>query len=216
MRLLAVIVASLIFAVSSAKAENLEDCAKGAASLEAGNRDAAIDELTRCMELGGLSDRNLAAASNNRAFIYLIKGDYDQAIRDFDAAIRLNPLFTQAHYGRGNAYRRKKAYDQAIQDFDVVIRLNSASARAYRSRCWTYGLMRRPDQALPDCNESLRINPRNPNTLDSRAFAYWLLEEHEKARQDLDQAREIDSSHLTWQERFHEFEEIILGRLPGE
>jgi tetratricopeptide (TPR) repeat protein len=118
--LFAVIVASLILAVSSARAENLADCAKGAASLEAGNRDAAIDELTRCIELGGLSDRNLAAASNN------------------------------------------------------------------------------------------------PNTLDSRAFAYWLLEEHEKARKDLDQAREIDSSHLTWQERFHEFEEIILGRFPGE
>jgi hypothetical protein len=60
------------------------------------------------------------------------------------------------------------------------------------------------------------MSPGNPDWLESREFAFWLLEDLDKALKDLDQAREIDSSHQTWQERFHEFEEIILGRLPGE
>ena len=59
------------------------------------------------------------------------KGDPDAAIADFTEAIRFNPKFADAYYGRGTVYAGKGDFDQAIADYEVVIRLDPQQADAY-------------------------------------------------------------------------------------
>ena len=66
----------------------------------------------------------LADDAFNRGLAYARQGEYEQAIADYTAAIKLNPQLAEAYYNRGNAYRRQGEYDQAIADYTAAIGLN--------------------------------------------------------------------------------------------
>jgi lipoprotein NlpI len=45
------------------------------------------------------------------------KGQYDQAISDFNKALEINSWFAVAYNNRGIAYYFKKEYDKSLEDF---------------------------------------------------------------------------------------------------
>jgi hypothetical protein len=47
----------------------------------------------------------------------MASGHPDQATRDFDPALKIQPDFPQAHANRGNAYLRLRRFDLAFADF---------------------------------------------------------------------------------------------------
>jgi tetratricopeptide (TPR) repeat protein/predicted aspartyl protease len=53
---------------------------------------------------------------DSRAFVRLRLGDYDKAIEDYDAALRMNPQMPAALYGRGIAKIRKKKIAEGDAD----------------------------------------------------------------------------------------------------
>ena len=57
-----------------------------------------------------------------------MKGEFDQAIADFDQAIALQPDLADAYYNRGNAYAHKGEYDRAIEDFRKVVEVSDNPA----------------------------------------------------------------------------------------
>ncbi len=159
MRILSLAAVLLALAVANAKAENLEDCRRGAAAEEVGDLDLAITSFTRCIDEGSLTIANMAAAYYNRGGAYERKGEYDQAIKDYDEAIYLDPGYVPTYLNRGNAYQGKGAYDQAIEDYDKAIRLSPGYAQAYYSRAVAYRNKGDQEQALQDYNEATRLDP---------------------------------------------------------
>ena len=54
---------------------------------------------------------------SSRGVAYGLRGDFDKAIADFSAAIRLNPKDAQAYQNRGVAYEKKGEKAKAEEDF---------------------------------------------------------------------------------------------------
>jgi len=52
----------------------------------------------------------------NRGNAYYDKGQYDQAITDFNKALEINPRYADAYNNRGFAYYLKKEYDKSWED----------------------------------------------------------------------------------------------------
>jgi len=123
------------------------------------NPDIEIGGCTRLIQSGRFNNKNLAIIFNNRGTGYSRKGEYDRAIRDFDAALRLKPDDASAFYNRGIAYYGKGQYDQAIRDFTEAIRLKPDYTSAYGNRGLAYAKLGRRDKAIADYRKAIELRP---------------------------------------------------------
>lgn len=70
---------------------------------------------------------------NNKAKIYLEKGDYENAISRLKSSIDLDSTLFETHYNLGIAYTQAEKYPEAIDTFQNTIKIKSDFADAYYS-----------------------------------------------------------------------------------
>src|SRR5439155_869351 len=119
--------------------------------------------------------------------VYSALGDYEQALADFSAAVRLDPHESVAYNNRGNARYFLKDYEHALMDFAEAIRLDPHGPVAYNSRAVLRATC--PDEkyrdgkkALADATKACELTDwKDAETLDTLAAAYAEAGEFEKA-----------------------------------
>jgi hypothetical protein len=84
-----------------------------------------------------LITENNYLAHNERGLAYADLGQYQQAIEDFNEAIRIKPS-AQYYYNRGSAYDRLGRYERAVADYSEAIRLEQNSFIALSYAAYTY------------------------------------------------------------------------------
>ena len=91
-------------------------------------------------------------------------GRHDDALADFDQAIRLKPDFAKAYNNRGIAKDTLGRHDDALADFDQAIRLRPDFAEAYYNRGITKGRSGDNDKARAEFETALRLARTGGNT----------------------------------------------------
>ena len=76
----------------------------------------------------------LAGCLNNKGSVKNNLGDYLEAIKNFDKAIRLKPELEAVWNNRGIAKSQLGRYKEAITDFDKAIRLNPELAEVWYNK----------------------------------------------------------------------------------
>ena len=130
----------------------------GSEAIQKGRWDDAIAVLSQAIA-GGLSNPDLATAHTNRGYAYFGKGQMDQAITDYTAAIRLAPNDAEAHSLRGWAHFTRGAMKQAIADSTAAIRLDPNLAFAFRNRGRAQLYAGQPRPAVDDFATAVRLVP---------------------------------------------------------
>ncbi len=154
---------------------------------------------------------NAALAFYNRGNAYREKGDYDDALREYNEAIRLNPNYADAFNNRGITYRAKRDYDRAIQDYDQAIRLDPKYAAAFNNRGNVYRDRKDYDRAIQDYDEAIRLNPNSALAFNNRANAYRNKRDYDRAIVDYEAAARIDPKLTRHRLMGHTF--FYLGRV---
>ena len=63
---------------------------------------------------------NLANAYFNRGVTYAFRGEFDDAIKDFDMVIQLQPDSAGAYYNRGEVWLHLQAWEKAKSDLTTA------------------------------------------------------------------------------------------------
>ena len=88
------------------------------------------------------------------------KGDYEQAILDYNKAIELSPRMSGAYTGRGLAWYYKGDLDKAAADYSRAIEINPKSGAAYHNRAIVLDTEGDSRKAIDDYNRAIEFEPK--------------------------------------------------------
>jgi tetratricopeptide (TPR) repeat protein len=125
---------------------------------------------------------------------------YQEAIADYDFALRLDPHYALAYNNRGVAYFNLEEYQKAIADYDRAIQLDPQFALAYGNRGVAYFNLKEYQKAIADFDQAQWLNPtkgspyyvKKASVYNLRGTTYFNLEEYQKAIADYDRAIQLD------------------------
>jgi len=116
------------------------------------------------MKQEAIADYERAAAAYIEKGIEIAKsGKYDDAIRRFNSAIKLNTKHSSsAYYHRGVAFEKKGDHLKAINDYSEAIRLNPQFAEAYLRRGYVFAQkLKDYENAKKDWEKALQLDPQS-------------------------------------------------------
>jgi tetratricopeptide (TPR) repeat protein len=173
-----------------------------------GEEVSQYPDTSLCMVPINSGDPSFAAF--NRGNANKNKSNWDQAILEYNEALRVNPNNAAVYNSRGIAYYEKEDYDRAIADYNQAIRLDPNYASAYNSRGvayigkyeaayynsgYTYYDKEALDKAIADFNQAIRLDPNYASAYNNRGIAYsdrgdrdMELADYDKAMADYNQA----------------------------
>ncbi len=128
------------------------------------------------------------ATIHDRAAADYMKGELDDALAGFNAAIALNPASALAYYNRGNVYYAKGDYSAAIHDFTEALRISPGLPYANMNRGNALSNLGRLDEALRDLDEAVRLQPEVSDSYFNRAIVHVRRRELEQALADYEAA----------------------------
>lgn len=143
------------------------------------------------------ADRFAAKEHAEQGHVYLHRGQLDEALREFDAAVDLDPANTLALTGRGVVRTKKGDLDGALADFDAAVRLDKKDAEALYHRGVARQQKKELDGAVDDYTEAVRLRPDYPDPYVNRAAIWAGRKEWDKAIADYSAGIKLDSASIT-------------------
>ena len=155
-------------------------------------------------ELAGRSSGSAALLHVDRASFLYRKGvahvdaqEFQKAVEDFTAAIKINSNRPDAFVQRARAYNGAQAYDKAVADCDKALHLNPDWADAYWERAMAHGGLNDPAGRIADYSELLRLEPKNAVAFNNRGYAYVEQGDYDNAIADYTKAIHLDPKYTT-------------------
>ena len=59
---------------------------------------------------------------------------FEDAIKDYDDALKYDPGNAETFYNRGNVYLHQESFDRAHNDFDRAINLDDSNSKFYHAK----------------------------------------------------------------------------------
>lgn len=154
----------------------------------AADRDVAIKHCTAAIETRKASNDILAQWHVLRGIRWGEKADYDRAIADHGAALKLDPNVRLANYYRGKAYSHKGEFDLAIADFDAAARLRVDDPVVYHARGVELAVKGDYARAIADFDRALQLDPKADGAYFARGRTRFYASDFARAAADLETA----------------------------
>ncbi len=123
---------------------------------------------------------------------YRLNKDYEKAVKQYNMAILLNPVFSEAYFNRAFSYYYLKNYDKAIQDYSKAIELDPHNPIIYNNRGDANYRKGQYKESIKDYDKAIQLNPEYLKAYYNRGLAYASIEEYDKAIDDFKRVVELN------------------------
>ncbi|MEH2411252.1 tetratricopeptide repeat protein [Nostoc sp.] len=142
------------------------------------------------------------------------KGEYTNAIANYNQALKVNHGDVNLYYKRGLAHYQIGDYEAAIADYSQAIQTNIHDAKSYNKRGLALSQIGRLEEAINDYTQAIRINPNVAVAYKNRAEARSNVGDNQGAIEDYTQAIKINPHYAdTYKNRG--IARYLLGSQPG-
>jgi regulator of sirC expression with transglutaminase-like and TPR domain len=134
-------------------------------------------------------------AYQERVWVLLELGKFDEALDDAEAAVRLEPDDSESYRARGAAYIKAGKFEPAIADLTRYIAEEhrcetwARASRGYYLRGLAHAGLGNYRKAIKDYDRAIRCYSDWPEPYEARALAYEFVGKPSLAQADRDQAR---------------------------
>jgi tetratricopeptide (TPR) repeat protein len=146
-------------------------------------------------ELKTYAHRLISWAHNRRGEVLAAEGRNDEALADFQRAVRWDKARWRAVHNRGVSYALAGEFEKAVADFQRTTQLNPDFADAY----FNLGEMQYElgdfSAAVREYDRALRLDPNDIAAWNGRGHAYYRLGKHREALRDFTEAIRIEPDH---------------------
>jgi tetratricopeptide (TPR) repeat protein len=121
----------------------------------------------------------------NRANFRRDQGRIEEALADYDAALKLKPDGA-LYNSRAKLYFNQQKYDRALEDYNRAIALDSTEGEYFINRGAVFALSNNLPMALNDFNKGLEVRPDHANGYKNRSLIYQSFGQWDKALSDIE------------------------------
>jgi tetratricopeptide (TPR) repeat protein len=153
------------------------------------------DDFSQAAKLftDALAQVETAAQSKEAVFFYrgtaLAKqGKFEEAVKDYDQAIKLKPDLAEAFNNRGTALIKQGKYVEAVKDYDQAIKLKPDYAEAFNNHGTALAKQGKYVAAVKDFDQAIELKPDDAEAFYNRGTAFFRHGKYEEAVKDYDQA----------------------------
>jgi tetratricopeptide (TPR) repeat protein len=150
--------------------------------------------------------RQVAVAHFNRGNYWYKNNQQDKALEDFNAAIEINPEYSNAYINRSTIYLERGETEKALQDYNRYMELfhpydaksnilNLQLSESLGHRGVIYLKLGQYEKALNDFNAAIELDKVNLENYYKRALTYMQLREYDKAIQDFNLCHQSDPAN---------------------
>jgi Tfp pilus assembly protein PilF len=132
-----------------------------------------------------------ASGALDKAIQALNEGDYEGALNYLQQVLEVEPKSAQAHFLKGEAYRKEWKLKEAQAEYELSIALDPNFAPAYFGRAMWSKQINLDNDYVKDLDKALQHDSNFIDAYVERAEWYSRREDWESARQDLERAGQI-------------------------
>ena len=160
-----------------------------------GHVQISIVLYTAAIQDPALSQHDRLAAHFDRAGVYELSGDYEQAIGDYTVILQADPRNALAVGKRAEDWWLLGDVNKALADYDEALRLEPGNAALLCARGNLYRGRSDLAQALADYDRAVQLDQSNPVVFLNRALAYKDMADYGRALSDLGRALQLNPKY---------------------
>ncbi|MCK4463197.1 MAG: tetratricopeptide repeat protein [Candidatus Omnitrophica bacterium] len=122
---------------------------------------------------------------------YASRGKYEQAIKEYQKMISLNPNHALAYYNCGIAYNQIGHHGEAIECYKKVIMFNPSHAECYNNLALSYDKLHQHNKAIDYYTKAIEIDANEPVPYENIGICYYKLSRYDEAKKSIQKAKEL-------------------------
>jgi len=143
------------------------------------------------------------------ALIYALELDFEDAIKELDKAIELDPNNPIYHDSKANILYDMGKYQNAIQEYNKAIELDPNNPDYHNNKGLAQGKLHRYLDAIKEFDKAIELNPNNPIYHNNKGITLGKLHRYLDAIKEFDKAIKLDPNSPI----YHNNKGITLGKL---